>query len=98
MLYKQYHNGFFTYSFLLMLTASIQIVGMSATIGNLHEVATFLDAEMYTQDFHPEELKEYVKCEDGLFIHSFIVIFHQSHQGYKIRLTDVEPVTVCCVL
>jgi hypothetical protein len=24
----------------------------------------------------------------------FIVIFHQSHQGYKIRLTDIEPVTV----
>jgi hypothetical protein len=28
------------------------------------------------------------------FIHSLIVIFHQSHQGYKIRLTGIEPVTV----
>jgi hypothetical protein len=28
------------------------------------------------------------------FIHSFIVIFHQSHQGYKICLTDKEPITV----
>jgi POLQ-like helicase len=40
---------------------------MSATIGNLHEVATFLDAEIYTQDFRPVELKEYVKCDDGLY-------------------------------
>jgi hypothetical protein len=53
--------------FPLMLTASIQIVAMSATIGNLYEVARFLDAETYTQDFRPVELKEYVKCEDGLY-------------------------------
>jgi hypothetical protein len=28
------------------------------------------------------------------FIRSFIVLFHQSHQGYKICLMDIEPVTV----
>lgn len=50
-----------------MFTESIQIVGMSATIGNLHDVATFLHAEVYTQDFRPVELKEYIKCEDGLY-------------------------------
>lgn len=51
----------------MVFTANIQIVGMSATIGNLHEVATFLHAEVYTRDFRPVELKEYVKCEDGLY-------------------------------
>jgi POLQ-like helicase len=50
-----------------MFTANIQIVGMSATIGNLQEVAAFLHAEVYTHDFRPVELKEYVKCEDGLY-------------------------------
>jgi POLQ-like helicase len=40
---------------------------MSATIGNLYEVAKFLGAETYTQDFRPVELKEYIKCEDGLY-------------------------------
>jgi len=54
--------------FPILLTASIQIVGMSATIGNLSEVAAFIDAETYTQDFRPVELKEYVKCEDGLYV------------------------------
>lgn len=57
----------FSLFFPFILTASFQIVGMSATIGNLHEIATFLDAEMYTQDFRPVELKEYVKCEDDLY-------------------------------
>jgi hypothetical protein len=65
--FKKYTVFILVEFFPLMLTASIQIVGMSATIGNLYEVARFLDAETYTQDFRPVELKEYVKCEDGLY-------------------------------
>lgn len=35
---------------------------MSATIGNLNELATFLDADVYNKDFRPVELKEQIKC------------------------------------
>uniref|UniRef100_A0A182SDI4 Helicase POLQ-like n=1 Tax=Anopheles maculatus TaxID=74869 RepID=A0A182SDI4_9DIPT len=50
-----------------MLRAGIQIVGMSATIGNLTEVARFMLADVYSRDFRPVELQEYVKCGDDLY-------------------------------
>ncbi|XP_058067138.1 helicase POLQ-like [Anopheles bellator] len=49
------------------LRAGIQIVGMSATIGNLGEVARFMLADVYCRDFRPVELKEYVKCGEELY-------------------------------
>lgn len=44
----------------------IQIVGMSATIGNLPDLSTFLDADVYTRNFRPVELKEYLKCGNDI--------------------------------
>ena len=40
---------------------SVQIVGMSATVGNLKEIGAFLDAELFTDQWRPVVLKEYVK-------------------------------------
>lgn len=41
---------------------------MSATIGNLEEVANFLKADVYTQNFRPVEIKEYVKCDGKIWL------------------------------
>ncbi|KAK9502736.1 hypothetical protein O3M35_011446 [Rhynocoris fuscipes] len=46
----------------------IQIIGMSATIGNLQDLAKFLRANIYTKNFRPIELKEYIKVEDEIFL------------------------------
>lgn len=48
------------------IEAGIQIVGMSATIGNMAELATFLRADVFTRDFRPVELREYIKCGGDL--------------------------------
>ncbi|KAJ8868612.1 hypothetical protein PR048_030150 [Dryococelus australis] len=52
---------------LLHTAVDLHIVGMSATIGNLEEVASFLEAETFFQNFRPVELQEYIKCEDRIF-------------------------------
>ncbi|XP_017776106.1 PREDICTED: helicase POLQ-like [Nicrophorus vespilloides] len=44
----------------------IQIIGMSATIGNLKDICTFLKADVYVNDFRPVELVEYIKCGDEI--------------------------------
>lgn len=51
----------FTFDYFL-ISAGIQIVGMSATIGNLRELAHFLNADVYNKDFRPVELTEHLKC------------------------------------
>ncbi|XP_011494066.1 PREDICTED: helicase POLQ-like [Ceratosolen solmsi marchali] len=50
------------------VNSNIQIIGMSATIGNLKEISTFLNAEMYVHNFRPIAIKEYVKCESEIWL------------------------------
>lgn len=54
------------FSLFSIVLANIQIVGMSATIGNLPELAQFLNADVYQKDFRPVELREYIKCGSDL--------------------------------
>lgn len=43
--------------------AGIQVVSMSATVGNLMELSRFLDAELFTDSWRPVKLEEYVKVK-----------------------------------
>uniref|UniRef100_UPI0037E783D0 helicase POLQ-like isoform X2 n=1 Tax=Semicossyphus pulcher TaxID=241346 RepID=UPI0037E783D0 len=51
----------------LYMSKSTQIIGMSATLGNIKDLQTFLRAENYTNDFRPVQLKEYVKLKDTIY-------------------------------
>lgn len=50
----------------MFFSADIHVVGMSATIGNLQEICTFLNADVYQRNFRPVELTEYIKCGDEI--------------------------------
>jgi POLQ-like helicase len=45
----------------------LRLLGMSATVGNLDEIAAFMGAHPYRGAFRPSALEEYVKIGDELF-------------------------------
>ncbi|XP_077593834.1 helicase POLQ-like isoform X3 [Stigmatopora nigra] len=51
----------------LRLGPGTQIIGMSATLGNIGDLQAFLKAENYHDDFRPVRLEEYVKVGDGIY-------------------------------
>lgn len=69
----------------------IQIIGMSATISNLNELATFLKADVYTRDFRPIELKEYIKL--GSEILTVDAKAHLLSEAFKVERT-IAPVSM----
>ncbi|NWR55664.1 HELQ Helicase, partial [Bucorvus abyssinicus] len=56
-----------TLSKILYTSKNTQIIGMSATLNNVGDLQKFLQAEYYTNNFRPVELKEYVKIRDTIY-------------------------------
>ncbi|XP_042652258.1 helicase POLQ-like isoform X2 [Tyto alba] len=52
---------------ILYTSKNTQIIGMSATLNNVGDLKKFLQAEYYTNNFRPVELKEYVKIRDTIY-------------------------------
>ncbi|XP_066241562.1 helicase POLQ-like [Saccopteryx leptura] len=52
---------------ILYTSKTTQIIGMSATLNNVEDLREFLQAEYYTSQFRPVELKEYVKINDAIY-------------------------------
>uniref|UniRef100_A0A8C5A0W5 Helicase, POLQ like n=1 Tax=Gadus morhua TaxID=8049 RepID=A0A8C5A0W5_GADMO len=51
----------------LYMSKTTQIIGMSATLGNIKDIQKFLRAENYTNDFRPVQLSEYVKLSNTIY-------------------------------
>uniref|UniRef100_A0A8D2DKY4 Helicase, POLQ like n=1 Tax=Sciurus vulgaris TaxID=55149 RepID=A0A8D2DKY4_SCIVU len=52
---------------ILYTSKTTQIIGMSATLNNVEDLQEFLQAEYYTSQFRPVELKEYLKINDTVY-------------------------------
>ncbi|KAM9030336.1 helicase POLQ-like isoform 1-T1 [Ara ararauna] len=52
---------------ILYASKNTQIIGMSATLNNVGDLQKFLQAEYYTNNFRPVELKEYIKIRDTIY-------------------------------
>ncbi|XP_058922953.1 helicase POLQ-like isoform X1 [Kogia breviceps] len=52
---------------ILYTSKTTQIIGMSATLSNVEDLQEFLQAEYYTSQFRPVELKEYLKIKDAIY-------------------------------
>jgi len=67
----------------------IQMISMSATVGNLREISTFLESELYTDSWRPVQLQEYIKV--GRDIHKVQVA--EADQFQFLRKIDTEKYT-----
>lgn len=60
---------------------------MSATIGNLKEIAQFLNADTYSQNFRPVKITEYVKCNNDIWeinLNSEELLVDMNTNDYKV--------------
>ncbi|CAF0891418.1 unnamed protein product [Rotaria sordida] len=80
------------YNHLQTTNNPVQIIGMSATIPNLNQLAQWLNAEVYETTFRPIPLEEYIKIESILYNKQFIPI-RQLHLSDQLNQGDSEGIT-----
>uniref|UniRef100_A0A6F7PH32 Helicase POLQ-like n=1 Tax=Haemonchus contortus TaxID=6289 RepID=A0A6F7PH32_HAECO len=75
-----------------------QIIGMSATLSNINELAGFLRAYVYSTTFRPVELHEYVRIEQNMWkINSDGELEHNAVLPAN-RLSKADPDGLCQLL
>jgi len=70
----------------------VQIIGMSATIPNLNQLAQWLNADIYETVFRPIPLDEYIKVDSILYNKQFVPM-RQLHFSDQWNQGDSEGVT-----
>ncbi|WP_456416344.1 DEAD/DEAH box helicase [Methanocaldococcus sp.] len=69
----------------------IQIIGLSATIGNPEELAEWLNAELIVDDWRPVELKK------GIYKDGVIEYLNGSCKRIKVESNDIYSLVVDCI-
>jgi replicative superfamily II helicase len=69
---------------ILSINKNIQIIGLSATISNANELATWLKAELIKSDWRPVDLKE------GCYVDKEIV--YKNNERKSVKYSSKEPV------
>ncbi|XP_020293025.1 helicase POLQ-like [Pseudomyrmex gracilis] len=81
---------------IMFFSDTIRVIGMSATIGNLKEIAQFLNADTYTQNFRPVQITEYVKCENHIWVvdlnsEELLVDMNSKDYNYSEDIAIIDP-------
>ncbi|XP_005401439.1 PREDICTED: helicase POLQ-like isoform X1 [Chinchilla lanigera] len=85
-----------TLSKVLYTSKATQIIGMSATLNNVKDLQEFLQAEYYSSQFRPVELKEYLKINDTIYevdnrAESNMTFSRLLHYKYSDSLKKMDP-------
>ncbi|XP_024086126.1 DNA polymerase theta-like [Cimex lectularius] len=77
------------------LTEMIQIVGMSATLPNLDLLASWLDATLYTTEFRPIPLYEYIKVNKKIYKSPGNYLSHEITPEFTINKDSGDVIYLC---